>query len=359
MITLFNDNNTINRMKVIAEKIRSLAVSDEFEKTRNQYIVDILKDMILNPEDWDRDCQINIEWIGSQFNKRLDRVSSDSTRENLDDLFSICFRYALEFELNNAPDAQTFFAEMNRFATGNLEIFEGRIKGQIQWALTQMPIAMTKRLLNHEDVAVLKKAEATKQEVEDRIKTWNEQLKSSLDTAMDLAGLLQNFKTGANFVALHQGFKRLRDDKRGELFRARVGMIIMGLGALAPLAAKIVLLFNSPASTTPLQSLLAFLPFLSMSVIFLYFYRVSLMDHKSIKSQLLQLDLRMSLCEFIQSYADYAAEIKTKDKEALTRFEQVVFSGIVAEESKIPAAFDGMEQLANVFNSVKKAGSGG
>lgn len=36
---------------------------------------------------------------------------------------------------------------------------------------------------------------------------------------------------------------------------------------------------------------------------------------RSVQSQLLQLDLRMTLCRFIQSYAEYAAELKAKHPE--------------------------------------------
>lgn len=71
------------------------------------------------------------------------------------------------------------------------------------------------------------------------------------------------------------------------------------------------------------------------------------------KAQLIQIDLRMTLCQFIQDYADYAKEVRKDSPLLLERFDQLVFSGIVSSEGAIPSTFDGIEQIANLIEKIK------
>jgi hypothetical protein len=59
------------------------------------------------------------------------------------------------------------------------------------------------------------------------------------------------------------------------------------------------------------------------------------------------------LCEFIQSYADYSANIKKQDSSALEKFENLIFSGVVSEPEKLPSTYDGLDQLADFIKSIK------
>lgn len=91
----------------------------------------------------------------------------------------------------------------------------------------------------------------------------------------------------------------------------------------------------------------------AVEVILLYFFRVVLGQFRSVKAQLLQVDLRISLCQFIESYAEYVSGIRQKDSSALSKFEALIFSGLVTEESGIPSTFDGAEQIASIIRSLR------
>ena len=67
----------------------------------------------------------------------------------------------------------------------------------------------------------------------------------------------------------------------------------------------------------------------------------------------MQIELRKSLCQFIQSYSDYSSEIRENNPEALSKFEDVVFSNIMLSDDKIPSTFDGIEQIASLINALK------
>lgn len=94
-------------------------------------------------------------------------------------------------------------------------------------------------------------------------------------------------------------------------------------------------------------------PTISMLVILFYLLKVCLNNLYSIRSQILQLELRMTLCQFIQSYAEHSKTLKQNNKEGFEKFENLIFSSIVSTDEKIPATFDGMEQLTSLLKSIK------
>ena len=79
-----------------------------------------------------------------------------------------------------------------------------------------------------------------------------------------------------------------------------------------------------------------------------------LVNIKSIKSQIMQLELRMTLCQFIQNYAEKSKELKELNKEGFEKFESLIFSTIVSSDDKIPNTLDGIESLTNLVKIVQK-----
>ncbi|MHC5879868.1 hypothetical protein ACYT69_13165, partial [Streptococcus pyogenes] len=69
--------------------------------------------------------------------------------------------------------------------------------------------------------------------------------------------------------------------------------------------------------------MLVAIPTISLIAILVYYFRVLLSNYKSLQSQLLQIDLRMTLCRFIHNYSEYASDMKKQDKGSLEKFESV------------------------------------
>ena len=88
--------------------------------------------------------------------------------------------------------------------------------------------------------------------------------------------------------------------------------------------------------------------------VLLYFFRISLFNIRALKSQLLQIDLRLSLCEFISNYTEETAKMRGNAKESFDKFESVIFAPIVATDDKIPTTFEGIEQLTGLIGLVNK-----
>lgn len=69
----------------------------------------------------------------------------------------------------------------------------------------------------------------------------------------------------------------------------------------------------------------------------------------------MQIELRQTLCQFIQSYAGYSSEIKKQDAGALEKFESIIFSGVLSDPEKLPSTYDGMGQIGNLIKSIKNS----
>lgn len=103
-----------------------------------------------------------------------------------------------------------------------------------------------------------------------------------------------------------------------------------------------------------IEILIVTIPVASIVIILIYYFRISLHDCNSLKSQILQIELRKTLCRFVQSYADSSEEMKKKSSESLAKFENLIFAPIVPSDEKLPSTYDGVEQLAELIKAVKK-----
>ena len=90
-------------------RISGAVANNDFEKARNGYIALILNGMLKNPEEWDTNCRINIEWIGNQFISRIADESESLDKKMLDGIFSFCFRFLFELYLSIKNDLSIDF----------------------------------------------------------------------------------------------------------------------------------------------------------------------------------------------------------------------------------------------------------
>lgn len=96
------------------------------------------------------------------------------------------------------------------------------------------------------------------------------------------------------------------------------------------------------------------IPLISIELILLYFFRIKLQEARAVSAQILQINYRKSLCQFIQEYSTYSKEMNSESPGLLEKFESVVFSPIVVNENDIPSSFDGVSQIADLLRSLQK-----
>lgn len=74
------------------------------------------------------------------------------------------------------------------------------------------------------------------------------------------------------------------------------------------------------------------------------------------KSQLVQIDLRLNLCEFIYDYVENKDKSSSESvRESWKAFEALIFSPFQPNEDKIPSVMDGTDVLADLAGKILKA----
>ena len=168
---------------------------------------------------------------------------------------------------------------------------------------------------------------------------------------------LDEQKNAYNFLGLSDGFKTLKDEKKNELFWQNGSYYTLMIIIILLIISKSVWSANyliSNSFDSPIFIIVTISTILFLFIL-LYFFRISLVNVKSIKSQILQIDLRLTLCRFIHNYNTETAKLRTEDmKESFNKFESVIFAPIVATEDQMPATFDGLEQLTGLLSSFNK-----
>ncbi|MGQ5713318.1 hypothetical protein ACUIJ3_04135 [Enterobacter cloacae] len=177
----------------------------------------------------------------------------------------------------------------------------------------------------------------------------------SLEEVKALEERVSKLRTKYNFVGLSSGFSQIKDKKEEELRTSEVAYKnLFGCMFICPLAILLIHVFFPEKLPQGYNILQVFLPFITIEMVMLYFFRLSYLEAKSLRAQLLQIDLKLSLCSFIDNYVKYRKEHNTNVRKVLDSFDSVIFSPIQANENNIPSMFDGMEALANLADKIIK-----
>ena len=173
-------------------------------------------------------------------------------------------------------------------------------------------------------------------------------LSEKLEEAERLKQCLDSYQTAFNFVGLSKGFENLLDKKRSAKKWTLSFLSALGIIVIAPLIFE--LWYFIQGNDVTWQKML---PVITLELILIYFFRVILNNYQSLQAQIIQIELRQALCQFIQSYAEYAKKIKKDDTGSLEKFESLIFSSILAHSDKIPGTFDGLESLTSLIKEWK------
>ncbi|HDL7470236.1 TPA: hypothetical protein PXN82_002011 [Yersinia enterocolitica] len=338
----------INSYRSFLDKVES---SSEFEKKRNKYLQVILKSFDESPEMWDLHCQINIEWVGDFFLGELNSQKSES--HNVDGVYSTCFRFFLEREISNKSELSPYFREIKLFTINELGKFSISAREQIEYATRDMPTAILKEIISDSNMTSVKEFIELSKKSDDLIRQWNTEIKEKEERVNHLKMALDEHENAFNFVGLYSGFDNLSMAKKTEMKSAFRLLILLALLATVPILIEMVFVLVGVKPDSTFQVITAMVPMISLFFVFIYYFRVALNNYQSIKSQINQIELRKTLCMFIQSYAKYSIEIKNKDKEVLSKFENIIFSNIMTMDEKLPSTFDGIEQISNLVKSMK------
>jgi hypothetical protein len=310
-----------------------------------------------NGEQFDSQCQVNIRWIGEQLISYIRDTTPSSPQNNLDIIISLVCRFILEFDLSTRNDLSLELNQFKSLVADEYDSFSSEARRQIDFARLEMPLAILKQALNSDELGNLRNVTSVIKEAEKKIDSWQSSLKASEERVEHFQEILSKQKDAFNFVGLHQGFANLASQVTSELSTAQRQMMFFGVFLLLPSIFDIAMVSTGifdVKSESISKTAIGLFASITITLLLLYFFRIALRGAEACKAQLVQLRLRMALCAFIQNYAEYSKEIKAKNSDALSKFEALIFSGIVVSDEKLPSTFDGIEQLTALVNSMKR-----
>ncbi|WP_236247389.1 hypothetical protein [Pseudomonas tohonis] len=314
---------------------------------------EVLKMFSNNAKLFDDYCPYNIELVGENLVFFVEQIKAGD-RAQIDECLATSYRFLCEVVYKHEKDLSGVVKLIHEIRLSGLS-FNPEAEMQMRFADYRMPVAIFEKITRSKEVAdadaVLahfKSFPAFKEQTEKLLEDYSgrvEKLKSALD----------RYETAFNFVGLYDGFESLAKTKRRSVYLSLFLLCVIGFAMILPFVVKLYLSVDSGEYLSEHTSVnVSFLLSVAgLELLLLYFYRVILHNLKSVRGQLVQIDLRRSLCQFIDSYARYASEIRGKDADLLVRFEQLVFSGIVTEAAQIPSTFDGIEQVAKLLEKLK------
>ncbi|MDU5794493.1 MAG: hypothetical protein E6Z57_06710 [Haemophilus parainfluenzae] len=351
----------------LQELNKSLSEQDRENNKKLKFCLSIVENINENLDEWIKNCPFSTDIVIHYISERYIKLDGIS-----DELYLTCGRFLREYiltreragerELWLSGDWYFFKNEADKFISKeNHHRLKYLINGQFDIDVINNYLGNRsfQAFLNYEDN--VKEAEEKLKNIDSKIKLRTENLESFLSKkekeVKTLASKLEEQKIAFNFVGLSQGFENLLSKKRISKWTS---FPIMAIFCIFLITVPIVFLggrflnwfseYNINWNDIGWEHTL---PIFGLEFVLIYFFRVVLTHYNSIQTQIMQIELRQSLCQFIQSYADYAKEIKEKDGGSLEKFENLIFSSILSTPDKVPSTFDGLEQLSNLIKNLK------
>lgn len=245
---------------------------------------------------------------------------------------------------------------------------------QFIWIERSLPSAMIMGLLQSKDFDAMKKMandvsgyeEKFTAQINKGIETGDvkiEQYKTDIGILIseaessrgDLQGYcdkLTEYKGDFNFVLLSKAFSNLLSAKKNEFKEnSRMTGFFIFVLTLIPVLAFMNHVFNWYVVKMDVTAIAYYLPIFSLELLIFYFMRLYYIEGKAIKTQMLQVEQRLSLCEFIHDYVETKNK-SSADKESWVLFEKLIFSPIQLSSENIPSLLDGAATVAELAGKV-------
>ncbi|AZL68822.1 hypothetical protein [Pseudomonas oryziphila] len=308
--------------------------------------------MAKNDARFDKACIFNIAINGNKFRSLVRQAASveNLSVRDVEVIAAYAYGFSVEYQVVDSADLPSDLAiAMQEFIKSELG---AEAKGHVEYVQYSMLIGVMRYYLQGSDFVSIKNLPGLMKKAQDANKLVSQNVDSKLKEVKELEDALTKLKTKFNFVGLSQAFGQMRNYKRWERLYNFIGLILLGGAMISPAIAKIYCYyFEVPL---PPMDIYTAVSVAALELLLVFFFRVALHNFRAVKAQILQLDLRVALVQFIQDYAKYVKGQKNEGGVSLEKFEQVVFSGLVSGESDLPSTFDGLDGLAKIIKNLKK-----
>lgn len=348
------------RLKIkIGNKKNQEKINTE-EEIKENFIYELLRTIEENKNEVEKNCQYTLKKFLGEAIKNCENINQSETI-HIDQKRLIPFLwifYELFLTKKNEDDF-SLVEQIWKYASAILYNFNGLfsqievltsiIKNELPFLMIKNdPVSESQKNFHSNILGTEERLKKKEIEFKEKIYSLDEKIKTIEAYDKEVNKILHNY----NFAGLHNGFAKMHEEKSSEKTSNLISMFLLG-GASFFLALILALTsYNLTSIEAGIDlKIMTLIPILGIEVLTLYFFRLAYIEYRSTVSQILQIKLRMTLCQFIQSYAKYAKEV---GGESLTKFENIVFSGIVPDPQNIPSTFDGVEQISQLIEKIKK-----
>lgn len=385
MLTEEKVKSVLKTLKKYQQDLVDKGISSEDPNfIKAKFCISVLKHIELDYQKWIDNCPFSNETASEYISEKYIRL------ENIDDeLYLSCARFLREYVLylerigvkdswfrgdwvlflrdhQDDIDDKSIISKYNKFSLDAL------IQGQFDVDVINHYLGNKSYQVFINYKQTVKEAESKAQlleenlsnkqkELEEKIASFETSLNEKKEKVDQLAKTLEKQETGYNFVGLSRGFVKLLSRKRCASYLLLGLMLII---ALALIALPISIIKERFLGEVNVHIVLGYLqveriaweqmlPIFALEFVLIYFFRVVLNRYNAIQTQIMQLELRQSLCQFIQSYAKYSKEIKKNNGISLEKFENLIFSNILSNDNNMPGTFDGIDTITKFVKDIK------
>ncbi|EMG3984913.1 hypothetical protein V4287_000398 [Serratia marcescens] len=186
-----------------------------------------------------------------------------------------------------------------------------------------------------------------------------ENIKLKSEQVNALEDRISKLRTEYNFVGISSGFNKIKEKKELELRTCEIQYInLFGCLFIAPVIAVLFYFFKSEVIPKDFSVVFFLFPFVTIELALIYYFRLLYLEAKSIRTQLIQIELRLSLCAFIENYMEFRKDNHATGDKTLDSFDSLIFSPIQVNDNNIPSMFDGVDAIADLAAKIMKGKSG-
>lgn len=281
-------------------------------------------------------CTFNIKHVGDNL---ISTITSNDIFQLWNDIIELFIRFTKEFEIKS----KYTLSEIESFLKNYICTTE--IPSGAYYALYVMPYDIINDsnldgkddFLMHLENTIDNKLPNKKQEIDNLKEDCNSYMK-----------LLDGFKNEFSFLALNQAFNKLEDVKQVQLKRLSIFLGLLGFSIV--LIPFIFYFLSYNVTLTVDQVAIRFIPLFFIISILIYYFKILLNKYNSISDQIVQLETKQAIMQFIESYVDYKKD-KGLTNEELSKFEDIIFSQISPNLRDVPTSPD----LVSLIDGISKA----
>lgn len=172
----FTLEDTQNRLRNLNQILVRILESDHDRYSMARQLILIVGITLNNADQFDKHCQQNIKWIGSSFSSQLANVEEPNEPLKLGQFLSTFYRFIVEFDLSIKNDLSLELQSFQRFVKENIAKLDSREQEQVLFARQEMPVAILKAMLNHDEIGNLKNVTKFSNEIDQKFSDWENAL---------------------------------------------------------------------------------------------------------------------------------------------------------------------------------------